>query len=336
MLNPNATSILDAGNGNLLEVEPGSKLAVFSAVMSNIFLFFLVFGMSATVNVNDLKHQLTNKFAIGTGVAMQFLVMPLLGFVAVCIFSGHGFTKAMGISLLVVTASPGGSYSNWWCSTFNAELALSVAMTSVSSLLSIAFLPANLLLYGWLAYGVVQGQENINIVAALDFGSIFVTLGVVLGAILSGLWVGCRFDYPLFHERANKVGSLCGVLLIFFSIFLGSGAGGAETNFWSLPWSFYVGSAFPCIVGMALANIISRSAHMTPPEVVAISIECCYQNTAIATSVAVTMFSDPNERAEAVSVPLFYGFVEAVIIGFYCVWAWKMGWTKAPKDEKVP
>jgi hypothetical protein len=45
------------------------------------------------------------------------------------------------------------------------------------------------------------------------------------------------------------------------------------------------------------------------------------------------MFSDPTERAEAVSVPLFYGIVEAVIISLYCVWAWKAGWTKGPADE---
>jgi predicted Na+-dependent transporter len=318
------------------EDSSSEALTIFSAVMSNLLLFFLIFGLSATVNLRDLKYQLTNKFAIGTGVASQFLIMPLLGFVAVVVFSRFdGLSKAMGISLLVVTSSPGGSYSNWWCSLFNAELSLSVAMTSVSSLLSIGLLPANLMFYGWLTFGVVLGDENVNIVASLDFGSIFITLGVVMGAILSGLYTGYKHDSPKFHERANHFGSICGVTLILFSAFLGSGAGGAETNFWSLPWSFYVATAFPCVLGMSLANLISRSLKLKPPEVVAVSIECCYQNTAIATSVAVTMFSDPTERAEAVSVPLFYGVVEAVIIGVYCVWAWKVGWTKAPPNEKV-
>jgi predicted Na+-dependent transporter len=322
---------------SLVDVDETVKapLATFSAVVSNVFLFFLIFGLSATVNLKDLKHQLHNLFAIGTGVAMQFMFMPLLGFASICIFYKYGFTDPMCVSLLVLTASPGGSYSNWWCSLFNAELALSVAMTSVSSLLSIGLLPANLLLYGWLAFGVVLGDENVNLVASLDFGAIFISLGVVMGAILSGLYVGYKYDNPKFHARANHFGSICGILLILFSLFLGSGAGGAETNFWSLPWSFYVGTAFPCVVGMTVANIVSRSFHLTPSEVMALSIECCYQNTAIATSVAVTMFLDPTERAEAVSVPLFYGVVEAVIIGVYCVCAWKLGWTKAPSNEKV-
>jgi predicted Na+-dependent transporter len=225
--------------------------------------------------------------------------------------------------------------SNWWCSLFNASLALSVGMTSVSSLLSIGLLPANLMLYGWLAYGVVLQGDEINIVAALDFGAIFITLGVVMGAIISGLYVSYKYDNATFHRRANHVGSVSGITLILFSAFLGSGVDGAETNFWSLPWSFYIGTAFPCVLGMSLANIVARSFTLPYPEIVAISIECCYQNTAIATSVAVTMFSNPTERAEAVSVPLFYGIVEAVVIGLYCIWAWKAGWTKAPPDEKV-
>jgi predicted Na+-dependent transporter len=314
-------------------------LATFSAIMSNILLFFLIFGLSATVQIQNLKHQLTNKFAIFTGVAMQFLIMPFLGFCAVMMLQDSGFSQAMGISLLVVTASPGGSYSNWWCSLFNAELALSVAMTSVSSILSVGLLPANLFLYTWLAYTVIappgDDEDEVDVVGALDFEAIFITLAVVLVAILFGLFIGYKYDNPKFHARANHFGSICGIALILFSTFLGSGAGGAETNFWSMPWSFYVGVAFPCVVGMALANIIARSLRLSPPETVAISIECCYQNTAIATSVAVTMFTDPTTRAEAVSVPLFYGFVEAVIIGIYCLWAWKVGWTKAPANEKL-
>lgn len=47
------------------------------------------------------------------------------------------------------------------------------------------------------------------------------------------------------------------------------------------------------------------------------------------------MFDNVEERAQAVAVPLFYGIVEAVAIGLYCVWAWKVGWTKAPADERI-
>jgi hypothetical protein len=207
-------------------------------------------------------------------------------------------------------------------------------MTTVSSILSIGLLPANLFLYTYLAYGVTDDSQE-SVVQALDFGTLFITLGIVMGAISSGLYAGYIWDYPQFHVYANRFGGVCGILLILCSFFLASGGDGAESNFWSQPWAFYIGVAFPCLLGIAVANIIARSVRLSPPETVAISIECCYQNTGIATSVAITMFSDKEERAQAVSVPLFYGIIEAVVIGIYCVWAWKVGWTKAPPDENI-
>jgi predicted Na+-dependent transporter len=98
-----------------------TAMDTLSVVLSNVLLFFLIFGLSATVDMKNLKRQLNNKFAIGCGVAMQFLIMPFLGFLAVIALREQGLTEAMGITLLVVTASPGGSYSNWWCSTFNGK-----------------------------------------------------------------------------------------------------------------------------------------------------------------------------------------------------------------------
>ena len=94
----------------------------FISVLGNILLFSLVFGMSATVDISCMRQQITNFRAILTGMFCQFIVLPLLGFIVVrTIHMNH----AMGVTLLVVTSSPGGSYSNWFASMFNADLALS-------------------------------------------------------------------------------------------------------------------------------------------------------------------------------------------------------------------
>lgn len=74
--------------------------------------------------------------------------------------------------------------------------------------------------------------------------------------------------------------------------------------------------------------------HMFPIYYSAVAVECCYQNTGIATSVAITMFQG-DDLATAVGVPLFYGICEAAILAIYCLGAWKAGWTKAPKDENI-
>ena len=51
-------------------------------------------------------------------------------------------------------------------------------------------------------------------------------------------------------------------------------------------------------------------------------------------SIAAAIF-DGDELAEAIGVPVYYGFVESVFVSLYCVWAWKAGWTKAPTDVSL-
>jgi len=77
---------------------------------SNFILFFLVFGISATVDMDKLRKQMGNRYALLTGVTLQFLILPFVGFMVVRLFQ---FEPPIGITLLVVTSSPGGSYSNW-------------------------------------------------------------------------------------------------------------------------------------------------------------------------------------------------------------------------------
>lgn len=108
--------------------------------------------------------------------------------------------------------------------------------------------------------------------------------------------------------------------------------GGKSDSLWDRDWQFYCGVSTPCILGLALSNLLATSFNLKKPERVTVSVECCYQNTGIATSVALVMF-EGSERSDAVGVPLFYGIVEALILGLYCFGAWRIGWTKAPADE---
>lgn len=80
-------------------------------VTGELLLFFLVFAMSATVDISCFKEQVRNRNAILVGCFLQFFVLPFLGFLVVTILS---LEKVIGIMLLVVTSSPGGSYSNWY------------------------------------------------------------------------------------------------------------------------------------------------------------------------------------------------------------------------------
>jgi predicted Na+-dependent transporter len=291
-------------------------------VLGSVLLFCLVFGMSATVDIGCLWAQLHNRKAIATGLFLQFVTLPFLGFLVVNLMK---LDKATGLTLLVVTSSPGGSYSNWWCSMFNADLALSVTMTAISTILSIVTLPVNLLIYAKLTY------ED-DVIAIIDWGGLFVSLTVVILAISFGLLASYHFNSHNFNFQMNRLGNGAGLSLILFSGALSNS--NSETQLWDRDWKFFVAVAAPAVLGLILANVISTGASLLKPERVTVSIECVYQNVGIATSVALAMF-DGDELAEAIGVPFYYGCVEAIIISLYCLAAWKCGWTKAPKDVSL-
>jgi predicted Na+-dependent transporter len=299
----------------------------FVELLSAVLLFSLVFGMSATVEISHMQKQMHNSTALLIGAGLQFVILPFVGFLTVKIFA---LPAEVGITLLVITSSPGGSYSNWWCSMFNADLALSVTMTALSTLLSTIMLPANLVIYTRWTYSAA-------VVKSLDWMALFVSLAVVIGGIASGLaashWANTTGNAVAMHRRANRMGNLSGLALILLSVtFSSTGQTGA---IWDQDATFYVACAFPPVIGLILAVSLATYYQLDKPERVAVSVEACYQNTGLATLVALTMFQTETELATAIGVPLYYGMVEAAVICTFCLICWKSGWTKAPANENL-
>eukprot|EP00934_Nitzschia_sp_Nitz4_P004894 Nitzschia sp. Nitz4//scaffold10_size219509//203174//204390//NITZ4_001463-RA/size219509-augustus-gene-0.256-mRNA-1//1//CDS//3329533025//4884//frame0 len=297
-----------------------SKLA--AELGAHILLFFLVFGMSATVDIGHMKKQMRNSKALGIGLLLQFIILPFAGF---CIVKVLDMPAPMGIALLVVTSSPGGSYSNWWCSMFNADLALSVTMTGLSTILSTFMLPLNLLIYA-------SGSYSKEVVRSLDWTALILSLVVVIGGIASGIGCSAWQNSTRFNILANKAGNVAGVALVLYSALVSTTS--QDASLWSQNAKFYIGCALPAVIGVCVATFLATKADLDKPERVSVAVEACYQNTAIATSVAITMFTGDN-RALAVGVPLYYGIVEAALLACFCLICWKMGWTKAPASENI-
>lgn len=220
---------------------------------------------------------------------------------------------------------------------FNADLALSVTMTAVGTVTSSLMLPANLMLYVNAAFkdekAIAEGDEE-SVIDSIDWVSLFTSLAIVIAAISLGLFASYKVSNQKFNVWANRLGSISGLLLVVFSMLLSSFSGDNDAKVWSQHWTFYLGVSLPCLAGLLISTVLSAHfAKLQKPEVVSVGVECCYQNVGIAQSACVSMFANPVKRGQALCVPLFYGVMEAVVLGLYCIVAWKFGWTKAPKDE---
>jgi len=206
-------------------------------------------------------------------------------------------------------------------------------MTAISTILSIVMLPLNLVLYVHLMY---RGQKDV--VQNLEWTSLLMALAIVITAIALGLYCSARYRSRRFNYVANQMGNLCGLSLVIMSIVLatvgGPGSSASDDSLWTRPWTFYVAVVIPPLGGLVLANCFAWCLRLKRPEQVTVAIECCYQNVGVATSLALTMFNG-NDEKDAMAVPFLYGLTEAVIVGIYCLFAWKLGWTKAPANENI-
>lgn len=306
--------------------------------VSNTLLFTLVCSLAATVDVSSALKR-PRQLVKGVSIAMfcQFLLLPFVGFVSVRIFDLDAID---GVMLQVVVSSPGGAYSNWWCSLFNADLSLSVAATACSTLLSAALLPLNLLIYVSASYGS-------SILDGLRWDLLLLAVGVVTAAVSCGLLLswhiarvgrgsvgigvgGMGREETRRRQLLYYVGNVAGLCLVSFSLFFSS----VDEPVWDKPLLFYAAVGTPALAAVLASTAIASlpCLRLSKPERVAVVIECLFQNIGIANSIALSAFSGA-EASRAAGTPLFYGACQFILIPLYLLASWRLGWTYAPASE---
>lgn len=137
-------------------------------------LGIIMFGMGMTMTVEDFKGVLQSPKAVGIGVVAQFVVMPGLAYLLCQLFQ---LPPEIAIGVILVGCCPGGTASNVITYMAKGNTALSVACTSVSTLLAPVLTPV-------IFYLLASQWIEINAMSML--GSI---LQVVLFPIILGLIV---------------------------------------------------------------------------------------------------------------------------------------------------
>ncbi|TCB49409.1 bile acid:sodium symporter family protein [Acinetobacter sp. ANC 4779] len=141
-------------------------------------LGIIMFGMGMTMTVNDFKGVLHSPKAVLIGVVAQFMVMPGLAYLLCHLFQ---LPSEIAIGVILVGCCPGGTASNVITYMAKGNTALSVACTSVSTLLAPVLTPA-------IFYLLASQWIEINALSML--GSILqvVLLPIILGLIVRAVW----------------------------------------------------------------------------------------------------------------------------------------------------
>jgi BASS family bile acid:Na+ symporter len=153
-------------------------------------LGLVMFGMGITLTGWNFLTVLQRPLPVLLGVALQFLLMPLVAWLLAAVF---GLSAPVGVGLILVGCCPGGTASNVICYLARGDVALSITLTAVSTLLAVLATPLLTLVYA--------GQ--IVPVPVWDMlGSIFriiflpVMAGVVLNHFLHARLTAARAVFP--------------------------------------------------------------------------------------------------------------------------------------------
>lgn len=249
------------------------------------------------------------------GCCCQFGLLPMLGYLCATYF---GLEAPIGTALITTTASPGGAYSNWWCSVMNGDLALSLAMTTVSTLFAGIFMPMNLIFWTNLAY---SSSPNLQI------SKLLVNVGLAILGIATGTTIShCR---PKLRNTMNVIGNIAGLCLIVFGAVFSS----RDDPLWDKTGTFYLAVAMPCCIGLVAAFVLSFiNPWLSRPEAVSITVETVYQNTGLALSICLATFP-ANLRGKVAGVPLYYSVIQVILLPLFLTISWKLGFTYCPSSE---
>jgi bile acid:Na+ symporter, BASS family len=141
-------------------------------------LGLVMLGMGITLRFENFLGILRNPRIITIGVVLQFLFMPLFAWIVAMVF---GLEQSLLVGLVIVGACPGGTASNVICYLARGDVALSIMLTTVSTVLAVVITP----LLTWLYLGERVDVPVFNMMRDIFLISVVpVTLGVLINHYL--------------------------------------------------------------------------------------------------------------------------------------------------------
>lgn len=238
----------------------------------NYLLGVVMFGMGLTLNLHDFRIVFSRPKDVIIGCLAQFTIMPLLAWTLAWVFR---LDEALALGVVLVGCCPGGTASNVITYLAKGDLALSVGMTGVSTLLAPLLTP----LLTWALAG-----KSIHVDVASMILSILwvVILPIIVGLLVKWLW-------PKFTEEATDYLPAFSTIAIALIVAIVISANADKLLAGGLIIVMVV--VLHNICGLGLGYLIGHLLGLASQKKRAISIEVGMQNSGLASSLAATHFA---------------------------------------------
>lgn len=291
-------------------IEP----ATFSWVKGDtqiVVLGLIMLGMGMTLGKEDYRILAQRPFDIMVGAVAQYTIMPLLAF---GIGKAFGLSDGITLGLVLVGSCPGGVSSNIMSYLAKGDVAFSVGMTTVSTVLAPVVAPL------WMMY--LMGET----VAMDGWGMFKFMLLVTLLPVVIGSLANIMLHKKAWFEDVRN--TMPGVAVIAFACIVGGVAAVHGHRFMESALVMVAAIAAHNIGGYVLGYYAGALLGMSVPKKRTLSIEVGVQNAGLATGLSAKFFPGNAESAVAAAVACVWHSVSGTVLGNAFAW-----WDKK-KSEK--
>ena len=266
----------------------------------------IMFGMGTTLSTADFLRVVKRPWAVATGVFLQFLVMPLVGFL---LAKGFGFSGELAAGCVLVGSVAGGTASNVIAFLAKADVALSVTMTCCSTLLSpfITPLAMKVLAGCFIEIDAVQMMVEILKVVIVP-----ITAGSIVHALLKR-----QFDaHKAVFDRVLSILSMTGICFTILVLTAPSRATFASAGVLIIV-AAVVHNTVGYVSGYWLTRLVGRFAHLGEAEARTVAIEVGMQNGGMAGALSVGVLNSPVAALPANIFSIWMNFSGSVLANWW-------------------
>ena len=244
-----------------------------------IALALIMLGLGLGLSTRDFLRVINNPKDFTVGIICQLILLPIVAYILLLILR---LPVELALGLMIIAAAPGGVTSNVLTKFANGDVALSISLTAVGSLISIFSVPFIVFTSAKLL-GVTDLSSDITMTGIALKMALVVTVPVILGMIIR------RFAENFISSNINIVNRITGILFIvvFAAIWIEE-----RENIISYLGQAGLAVLILNVVMMTLAFYIAKGFATGIPQRKCISLECGLQNGTLAVFVATQIFND--------------------------------------------
>ncbi|XP_013785213.1 ileal sodium/bile acid cotransporter-like [Limulus polyphemus] len=293
-------------------------ITVFIASVATLVSLSYV-SMGCALDLNVIKDVLKKPVAPAVGFGCQYILMPLIAYgIGQLLFT----SPILQLGLFVFGCSPGGGASNMWTVLLEGNLSLSVTMTFLSTLASLAMMPL------WI---FTLGKTLFSGTSKIPFKNIFISL--ISMVIPLGIGLLIQRYLPKVAKCGRRILVPACVVMIIYIVAFGTYANLYMFKLftWQTVVSALVNVWFGFFFGALFARLIGRPVE----DVIAIAVETGVQNSGI--SIVLLGFSLEHPDSDLASVvPVAASIVMPIpLMILYVIQKIRLRWCTQEEDADL-